>query len=396
LLLWLPWDAMPKGFLMRSIIYGPDHEALREVVRTFLRQHAIPKVTDWEKARRVDPSFYRQAGALGLLGLQIPEEYGGGGQRSFTYNMVVAEEMIRAHLQMSPMRVHTDVVLPYFLKYSSTEQAKRWLPALATGEKMAAIAMSEPGAGSDLNGIATTATRDGDHYILNGAKTFITGGINASLIIVVARTSRGPNRRGGLTLLVVEANMPGYSTGRNLEKIGMKYADTAELFFDNVPVPVDNRLGNEGAAFDYLTSNLAQERLSVAVGSVTMARTAIDETVRYVRERTAFGSPLANFQNTKFQLAGASAEVTAADSMLQHAVRELDAGELSGDDAARVKLFCSEMQGRVVDSCLQLFGGYGYMTEYPIARMYADARISRIYGGTSEIMKTIIAKSLAL
>ena len=381
---------------MRSTIYGPDHEALRGVVREFLQRQAIPSVPDWENARRVDPSFYRQAGELGLLGLRIPEEYGGGGQHSFTYNMVVAEEMIRAHLQMSPMRVHTDVVLPYFLSYSTAEQAKRWLPALATGEKMAAIAMSEPGTGSDLSGISTTCTRQGDHYILNGAKTFITGGINASLVIVVARTSRETDRRGGLTLLVVEAGVPGYSTGRNLEKIGMKYADTAELFFDNVRVPVDSRLGEEGAAFRYLTSNLAQERLSVAVGSVAMARAAIEETLHYVKERVVFGKPMATFQNTKFQLAAASAEITAADSMLQHAVRELDAGELSGDDAARVKLFCSEMQGRVIDSCLQLFGGYGYMTEYPIARMYADARVSRIYGGSSEIMKTIIAKSLGL
>jgi alkylation response protein AidB-like acyl-CoA dehydrogenase len=344
----------------------------------------------------VVPSFYRQAGELGLLGLRVPAEYGGGGQASFSYNMVVAEEMIRAHLQMSPMRVHTDVVLPYFLAYADAEQAKRWLPALAAGEKMAAIAMSEPGTGSDLGGIATTAIRDGGHYVLSGAKTFITGGINAGLIVVVARTSREPDRRGGLTLLVVEPGMSGYSTGRNLDKIGMKYADTAELFFDDVRVPVANRLGDEGAGFSYLTSNLAQERLSVAVGSVAMARAAITETVRYVRDRIVFGKPLATFQNTKFQLAGASAELAAADSMLQHAVRELDDGQLSGDDAARVKLFCSEMQGRVIDSCLQLFGGYGYMAEYPIARMYTDARVSRIYGGSSEVMKTIIAKSLGL
>ena len=382
---------------MRSTIYGPDHEALRTVVRDFLEQRAKPRVTEWEKLRRVDPAFYREAGELGLLGLQVPEEFGGGGQTSFTFNMVVAEEMIAAHLQMSPMRVHTDVVLPYLLSYCDTEQSKRWLPDVASGEKMTAIAMSEPGTGSDLSGIATTAVLDGDHYVLNGAKTFITGGINAGLIVVVARTSRlEEDRRGGLTLLVVESDMAGYSTGRNLEKIGMKYADTAELFFEDVRVPVENRLGDEGAAFDYLTRNLAQERLSVALGSVATARAAIAETVRYVRERQVFGKPLSSLQNTKFQLAAASTELTAADSMLERAVVELDAGELSGSDAARVKLFCSEMQGRVVDTCLQLFGGYGYMTEYPIARMYADARISRIYGGSSEIMKTIIAKSLGL
>ncbi|WP_063129757.1 acyl-CoA dehydrogenase family protein [Nocardia fusca] len=382
---------------MRSTIYGPDHESLRIMVSDFLESRAKPQVEKWEKQRRIDPEFYREAGRLGLLGLQVPEKFGGGGQTSFTYNMVVAQEMIAAHLQMSPMRVHTDVVLPYFLSCSDTQQAERWLPAIASGEKMTAIAMSEPGTGSDLSGISTSAVLDGDHYVLNGAKTFITGGINAGLIIVVARTSRTEaDRRSGLTLLVVEAGMDGYSIGRNLEKIGMKYADTAELFFDNVHVPVQNRLGEEGAAFGYLTANLAQERLSVALGSVATAQAAITETVRYVRERQVFGKALSSFQNTKFQIATASAEVTAAESMLERAVIELDAGKLSGDDAARVKLFCSEMQGRIVDSCLQLFGGYGYMTEYPIARMYADSRISRIYGGSSEIMKTIIAKSLGL
>jgi alkylation response protein AidB-like acyl-CoA dehydrogenase len=261
---------------------------------------------------------------------------------------------------------------------------------------MAAIAMSEPNTGSDLSAMSTTAVLDGQDYILNGSKTFITGGINASLVIVVARTATGGDRRSGLTLLVVETGMPGFTTGRNLEKIGMKYADTAELFFDNVRVPAQNRLGEEGAAFGYLTANLAQERLSVALGSVAMAKAALDATVRHVRDRKVFGKPLATFQNSKFQLAGVSAEITAADAVLQHAVRELDAGQLSAPDAARVKLFCSEMQGRSIDACLQLFGGYGYMTEYPIARMYADARVSRIYGGTSEIMKTIIAKSLGL
>ncbi|TPG32455.1 acyl-CoA dehydrogenase family protein [Mycolicibacterium hodleri] len=381
---------------MRSTIYGPDHDLLRKTTRDFLQREAIPRVPQWEKARLVDPEFYRKAGEIGLLGLQIPEEYGGGGQHSFTYNMTVAEEMINAHLQMSPMRVHTDVVLPYFLSYCDPSQAARWLPALASGAKMSAIAMSEPGTGSDLSGMSTTATRHGDHYVLNGAKTFISGGINASLIVVVARTSQEEDRRGGLTLLVVESDMPGYSTGRNLEKIGMKYADTAELSFVDVHVPVENRLGEEGAAFQYLTSNLAQERLSVALGAVAMARSAIEVTVQYVKDRKVFGKSLSSFQNSKFQLAAASAEVTAADCMLQHAVQELDAGCLSGDDAARVKLFCSEMQGRTIDSCLQLFGGYGYMAEYPIARMYTDARISRIYGGSSEIMKTIIAKSLGL
>lgn len=381
---------------MRTTIFGPDHQALREVVRDFLAREAVPNVADWEKQHRVDPSFYRKAGELGLLGLQIPEEYGGGGESSFTFNMVVADEMVKAHLSMSPMRVHTDVALPYFLSYATDEQRKRWLPGIAAGQLMTAIAMSEPGMGSDLGGVTTTAVRDGDDYIVNGAKTFVTGGINASLVIVVARTQQCENRREGLTLLVVEDGMPGFTRGRNLEKLGLKYADTAELFLSDVRVPAENRLGTEGEAFTYLTQNLAQERLSVALGAVSMAKTALADTVSYVQEREVFGSTLAKFQNTKFQLASVATEVEAADSMLERAVAELDANTLSSADAAKVKLFCSEVQHRSIDACLQLFGGYGYMMEYPIAQMYADARISRIYGGSSEIMKTIIAKSLGL
>ncbi|MCW2495137.1 acyl-CoA dehydrogenase family protein [Jatrophihabitans sp.] len=381
---------------MRSLIYGPEHEALRSVARSFFERRGVPQVPEWERAGLVDPSFYREAGKLGLLGLRIPEEFGGGGQASYAYNMVVAEEALRAHLSLGPMRVHTDVVVPYFLSYATPAQRERWMPALASGELMTAIAMSEPAIGSDLSGIATRAVLDGDAYVLNGAKTFITGGINADLIVVAARTSAESDRRQGLTLLVVEAGMPGFSRGRNLDKIGLKYGDTAELFFDDVRVPIENRLGDEGSAFTYLTSNLAGERLSVALGSVAMSRAAIAATVEYVKQRVVFGKPLSTFQNTKFELAAASAEVEAADCMLQQAVIELDEGNLSGADAARVKLFCSEMQGRTVDACLQLFGGYGYMSEFPIARMYVDARVSRIYGGSNEIMKTIIAKSLGL
>jgi alkylation response protein AidB-like acyl-CoA dehydrogenase len=261
---------------------------------------------------------------------------------------------------------------------------------------MSAIAMTEPETGSDLGGIKTTARRDGDHFVINGAKTFITGGINAGLVIVVARTSQPEDRRQGLSLFVVRDGTPGFAKTRNLDKLGMKYADTAELSFADVVVGADDMLGEEGRAFDYLTSNLAQERISVAAGSVAMAKTALADTIEYVRQRQVFSRPLSQFQNTKFVLAGVSAEIVAADSLLQRAVLELDAGELSGADAARVKLFCSEMQARAVDNCLQLFGGYGYMLEYPISKMYADARVSRIYGGSSEIMKTIIARSLGL
>ncbi len=381
---------------MRNSLYSPEHEQFRTAVRAFIQREAVPNVGKWEEQRRVDVEFYRKAGELGILGLQVPEAYGGGGQTSFTYNLVVAEELIGAHLSLSPLRVHIDVVVPYFLSYATPDQKDRWLGNLATGDCMASIAMSEPETGSDLGGIRTTARRDGDNFVINGAKTFITGGINADLVIVVARTSPSEDRRNGLSLFVVQDGTPGFTKTRNLDKLGMKYADTAELSFADVVVRADDMLGEEGRAFEYLTSNLAQERVSVAGGSVAMAKTALADTVEYVRQRQVFGRPLSHFQNTKFVLAGVSAEIEAADSMLQRAVAELDAGELSGADAARVKLFCSEMQSRAVDNCLQLFGGYGYMLEYPIAKMYADARVSRIYGGSSEIMKTIIAKSMGL
>jgi acyl-CoA dehydrogenase len=251
--------------------------------------------------------------------------------------------------------------------------------------------------GSDLAGISTRATRDGDHYVLDGAKTFITGGELADLVIVVARTGRDPaNRRAGLTLLVVEKGMPGFTVGRRLAKIGLSTQDTVELFFDAVQVPVANRLGEEGAAFAALTHNLAQERLAIAVGSVAQAQTAHEQTLRYVRERSVFGQPLAQFQNTKFELAAMAADLEAAQALLDRAVQAHVDGELTAADAAKTKLFCTETQGRVVDRCLQLHGGYGYVTEFPIARMYADARVTRIYGGTSEVLKTIIAKSLGL
>ncbi len=381
---------------MRNSLYGPDHDQLRAAVRAFLQREAVPNVEKWENQHLVDAEFYRKAGELGILGLQIPEAYGGGGQTSFTYNLVVAEELIGAHLSLSPVRVHIDVVVPYFLSYATEEQKDRWLRRLGTGASMASIAMSEPETGSDIGGIRTTARRDGSNFVINGAKTFITGGINADLVIVVARTSRPDDRRGGLSLFVVQDGTDGFVKTRNLEKLGMKYADTAELSFADVVVSADDMLGEEGRAFEYLTSNLAQERISVAAGSVAMAKTALADTVEYVRQRQVFGRHLSQFQNTKFVLAGVSAEIEAADSMLQRAVAELDDEELSGADAARVKLFCSEVQARAVDQCLQLFGGYGYMLEYPIAKMYADARVSRIYGGSSEIMKTIIAKSLGL
>jgi acyl-CoA dehydrogenase len=299
---------------------------------------------------------------------------------------------------MGTVRTQLDVILPYFLAYCSDQQRARWFPGLAAGELLTAVAMTEPGTGSDLAGIRTRAVRDGDDYVVDGAKTFITGGWLADLVIVVCRTSDPDpaNRRAGLTLLVVEDGMPGFAKGRKLDKIGLKVQDTAELSFTSVRVPAANRLGEEGQAFSYLGRNLPQERMTIAAGSVAQARAALDAAVEYVSSRQVFGQPLSTFQNTKFELAAVAAEVEAGQALFDRALLALVAGELSGADAAVAKLFCTEMQARAVDRCLQLFGGYGYINEYPIARLYADARVTRIYGGTSEVMKSIISKSLGL
>ncbi|MEB3049208.1 acyl-CoA dehydrogenase family protein [Mycolicibacter sp. MYC123] len=382
---------------MHRDLFTPDHEAFRALARDFVAKHVVPEYPKWEKAGRMPRSVFEHLGSLGMLGMSIPEEYGGGGVDDYRYNVVLQEEAARALVTLSTVRTQLEVILPYFLRYADAEQRARWFPGLAAGKLLTAIAMTEPGTGSDLAGMRTTAVRDGDHYVLNGAKTFITGGIQADLVIVVARTATDPdNRRNGLTLLVVEDGMPGFERGRELDKMGCKVQDTAELSFADVRVPVANRLGDEGAAFGYLGHNLAQERLTVAVGSVAQARSALAAAIDYVQNRNVFGSSVASFQNTKFELAAVSTEIEAAQCMLDRAVIDHVEGRLSGADAARTKLFCTEMQARVVDRCLQLFGGYGYMMEYPIARLYTDARVARIYAGTSEVMKVIIAKSLGL
>jgi len=382
---------------MRRDLFTEDHESFRQLARDFIEKEVVPHYPEWERAGRMPRDVFKQMGALGMLGMAIPEEYGGSGVDDYRYNVVLQEEAARALVTLSTVRTQLEVILPYFLHYANAEQRQRWFPGLAAGALLTAIAMTEPGTGSDLAGMRTTAVRDGDEYVVNGAKTFITGGIQADLVIVVGRTSTDPdNRRRGLTLLVLEDGMPGFARGRELEKMGCKVQDTAELSFTDVRVPVANRLGERDEAFAYLGHNLAQERLTVAVGSVAQARSALIATIAYVKNRKAFGTPVASFQNTKFELAAVSAEIEAAQAMLDRAVSDHVDGELSGADAARVKLFCTEMQARVVDRCLQLFGGYGYMMEYPIARLYTDARVARIYAGTSEVMKVIIAKSLGL
>ncbi|MGA2829441.1 MAG: acyl-CoA dehydrogenase family protein [Streptosporangiaceae bacterium] len=382
---------------MQRDVFTADHEAFRLVVREFVEREVVPLYAEWERAGELPRKFFRQLGALGVMGMAVPEEYGGAGDSDYRYNVVLQEEAARAQVTLGTLRTQLEVILPYFLGYSSEEQRRRWLPGLAAGKLLTAIAMTEPDTGSDLAGMRTTAVRDGGDYVLNGAKTFITGGLLADLVIVVARTStEESDRRAGLTLLVVEDGMPGFVKGRKLDKLGCKVQDTAELSFADVRVPAGNRLGEEGEAFRYLRHNLVQERMTIAVGSVTQARAALDATVAYVSARKVFGTTVGSFQNTKFELAAVAAEIEAAQALLDAAIRAHAGGRLDGVDAAKTKLFCTEMQGRVVDRCLQLFGGYGYITEFPIARLYADARVTRIYGGTSEVMKLIISKSLGL
>ncbi|MCU1692810.1 MAG: acyl-CoA dehydrogenase [Frankiales bacterium] len=380
---------------MRRTLFTEEHEAFRKVVRSFYEKEAVPRYAEWEAAGHPPRDFWRKAGELGLLGVQVPEEHGGGGESTFLYNVILTEEAQRAGLALGGLRVHTDICMPYFLELANAEQQARWLPRLVSGEAVSALAMSEPGAGSDVKSLSTRAVRDGDHYVVNGAKTFISNGLVADLVILAVKTDPEAGRRG-ISLLVVEADTPGFSRGRKLEKIGLKSQDLAELSFTDMRVPVENLLGAEGDGFGHLTRNLAQERLSIAVNSQAAAAQAIVTTVDYVKDRKAFGTTVASFQNTKFELAACATDVEAGQALLDRALEAHELGDLSAADAAKVKLFCTELQGTVIDRCLQLHGGYGYILEYPIAKAYADARVTRIYAGSSEIMKTIIAKDLGL
>lgn len=377
-------------------VYGDEHRDFADMVGAFLRDDVAPRVAEFEAAGMVHRDVYRAAGRLGLVGLQIPEEYGGGGQDGFLFNCVVTEQVAYERVTLGSLRVHTDVVTPYVLSLATGEQKRRWLPGMASGELMTSIAMTEPGTGSDLAGMRATLRRDGADWILNGAKTFITGGAQADLILVVARSSSGDDRRAGLTIVAVEADMPGFSRGAKLDKLGLKAQDTTELFFDDVRVPAANVLGEEGEAFRYLSSHLAQERLSIAVNSQAQAVAALDLTCDYVREREVFGQRLGAFQNTRFALAEQAAQIAAGQALVDQAMARHERRELAPPAAAQVKLFCTELHGRVADACLQLHGGYGYVWEQDICRMYADARVARIYGGTSEVMKSIIARTLQL
>ncbi|MEP6599417.1 MAG: acyl-CoA dehydrogenase family protein [Actinomycetota bacterium] len=388
---------------MKRTHYEAEHEAFADAVRTFLDKELVPHFLDWERDGITPREVFTAAGRNGFLGMAVPEQYGGGGIDDFRFNQAIDEQIALAGVTGSGLGIslHNDTCLPYFLSYANEEQRQRWLPGIVSGDLITAVAMTEPGAGSDLSAIRTSAVRSsaasddgGDHYVVNGAKTFITNGINADLVITAART--GEHRHKGISLLVLERGMPGFERGRNLAKVGLHSQDTAELSFNDVRVPVANLLGVENEGFLQLVRKLPQERLSIAVGALAEARAAFNHTLSYVKERTAFGTTIGSFQNSKFVLAEIATEIDVTQSFVDDCVIALNAGELSAEDAAKAKWWASELQGRVVDRCVQLHGGYGFMLEYPIARAFCDARVTRIYGGATEIMKEVIGRSLGL
>jgi alkylation response protein AidB-like acyl-CoA dehydrogenase len=380
---------------MQRTIFTEEHDMFRDSFKRFIEKELVPNYDRWERAGIVDRSLFTAAGAQGFLALQAPEQFGGGGTDDFRFNAIIAEELMYSGFGGAGLglTLHNDITLPYYLELANAEQQARWLPGICSGDLITAVAMTEPGIGSDLASMSTTAVRDGDHYIVNGSKTFITNGINSDLVITAVKTDPSLKHKG-ITLLVLERGMKGFERGRNLEKIGQHSQDTAELFFTDVHVPVTNRLGDEGQGFSLLVRNLAQERLSIAIAGIAAARAALDWTVEYTKERTAFGQPIAQFQNTKFKLAEVATEVEVTQAFVDRCITELNAHRLTVEEAAMAKWWCTELQKRAVDTCLQLFGGYGYMQEYPISRAYADARITTIYGGTTEIMKEIIGRKL--
>jgi alkylation response protein AidB-like acyl-CoA dehydrogenase len=381
---------------MRHRLYDSAHDDFRHSIRAFLEKTVAPFHGEWEKAGIVPRAVWTAAGEQGFLGMDMDERYGGGGVRDFRFNAVLDEEVTRIGASGVGFGLHNDVVGPYLRDLASEEQKQRWLPGFCSGELITAIAMTEPGTGSDLQGIATTARRDGGTWVLNGSKTFITNGINADLVIVVARTNPDVPASRGTSLLVVERGMPGFTRGRNLDKVGLKAQDTAELFFSDVRVPVGNLLGDQDGGFGHLMMNLPQERLSIAVGAVAAAETVLAQTVEYVTGRKAFGQPIGSFQNTRFVLAELRTEVTIARTFLDECLRQLGSGDLTATDAAMAKYWTTELQNKVADRCLQLHGGYGYMDEYPVSKAWRDARVQSIYGGTNEIMREIVGRSMGL
>ncbi|MEH1125474.1 acyl-CoA dehydrogenase family protein [Micromonospora sp. CPCC 206061] len=380
---------------MEQHLYEPIHEEFRALCREFLAREAVPHHASWEEQGIVDREVWRKAGAAGLLGMDVDEEYGGGGQRDFRFNAVLVEEIVASGCSGLGFGLHNDVVAPYLTELTTPDQRKRWLPGFCSGDLVTAIAMSEPGAGSDLAGVRTSAVRDGSFYVLNGQKTFITNGDMADLVVVVAKTAADQGAHG-VSLIAVERGTAGFTRGRRLAKVGQKANDTAELFFDDCRVPADNLIGTENHGFYHLMANLPRERLGIAVAAVAAAERLLAITLDYARSREAFGRPIGKFQHNRFVLAELDTEITIARTFLNHCVNEFNAGRLSVVDAAKAKWWTTELQNRVADRCVQLHGGYGYMLEYPVAKAWLNSRVQTIYGGTTEIMKEIIGRSLGL
>ncbi len=380
---------------MKRELFDAEHDLFREAVAEFLKREVVPFHQRWEEDGIVPRQVWTKAGEVGLLGHGVPEEYGGTGLDDYRYNAIVNEEICRAHASGLGITLQNDIMTPYMVGLTDDEQKRRWLPGFACGELITAIAMTEPGAGSDLQGITTSAVRDGDEYVINGSKTFITNGVNADLVIVVSRTDPDAGAQG-FSLIAVERGTPGFERGRNLDKVGMRAQDTAELFFDDVRVPTANLIGREGGGFVHLMENLPQERLSIATCATASAERVLEHTIEYCRERTAFGRPIGRFQNTRFVLAELATEVDIARTYVDRGIELLNRGELTAEDAAMAKWWTTELCNKVMDRCLQLHGGYGYMMEYPVARAWQDSRVQTIYGGTTEIMKEIVGRGLGL
>jgi acyl-CoA dehydrogenase len=377
--------------MMRDVMES-EHELFRDQFRRFLENEVAPFHDEWEEQGFVPRELWRKAGELGFLCTMIPEEFGGVGG-DYRFGVVVLEEIARLNVTGLGFTMHSDIVALYLLAYGTEEGKKEWLPKMISGETIGALGMTEPGTGSDAKAVRTTAVRDGDHYVINGSKTFITNGYNAGLVVVSCKTDPDAGRNG-LSLIVVEEGMPGFSKGKVLKKIGLHAQDTAELFFDNVRVPVKNLLGEENKGFSYLMHELAQERISIALRAVTSIEAMLDETIAYTRERKAFGQTVFDFQNTKFKLADAKAEVEMLRVFCDDCLKKHLKGELTAEKAAMAKLVSTEMQNRLLDDFLQLHGGYGFMSEYRVSRAWRDARVMRIYGGSSEVMRHIISRTL--
>lgn len=390
-----PTPSVARMETFERTIYNAEHEQFRAAFRQWLDKEVVPHHEKWEADGIVPRDIWLAAGKLGFLGYHVPEQYGGGGVTDFKFGAIMQEEVSETGVigSANGMTLHNDIVLPYYLGLATDDQKERWLPKMVKGELIGALAITEPNTGSDVANVRTSAVRRGDTWVVNGAKTFITNGINSDLVITTVRTNDQPGHRG-LSLLILERGMKGFERGRNLSKLGMHAQDTAELFFTDVEVPSENMLGVEGQGFVYLMQNLAQERLNMAVGGVKVASAALQATLDYTKDRKAFGQSIATFQNSKFVLAEIATEVQIAQVYVDRCIELHCEGRLSAEQAAAAKFWVTELQNRVVDKCLQLHGGYGYMLEYPIARAWADSRIQTIYGGTTEIMKEIVGRSL--